>query len=198
MNMPSYFLSQPPVDREEEVISAFEHLYRTIIEAGTGQEIDYTISAPKWQFLCYLCEQKHIVLHGSSNANIAEFEPRKAEDVNEFGDRRAVYAASDGIWPLYFAIVNRELATSLLNGCIRIVESEGKGDSYYFFSVNEDALPHFPWRNGTVYLLPGDTFEPQPRLTFQGVEIEVTQVGKPCTCEANRKTFCSTGRLSFP
>jgi hypothetical protein len=34
----------------------------------------------------------------------------------------------------------------------------GDGEPRYFFSVNEDALDHEPWRAGTVYLLPADGF----------------------------------------
>src|SRR5262249_6908784 len=46
---------------------------------------------------------------------------------------------------------------------------------YYFFSINGDALPHSPWRNGTIYLLPGDSFEQQPRQLYRGFEIEPAQ-----------------------
>jgi hypothetical protein len=44
---------------------------------------------------------------------------------------------------------------SLINACFRVVEKDGsQSDPYYFFSVNADALPHRPWRSGTIYILP--------------------------------------------
>lgn len=46
---------------------------------------------------------------------------------------------------------------------------------YYFFSIGANALPGNPWRNGTVYLLPADTFERQPRQRYRSIEIETAQ-----------------------
>jgi hypothetical protein len=160
-----------------DTVAAFERLFADAIERGPCATIEYTLSAPKWQFLCYLSERKPVVLHGSGNPSIATFEPRKSTDVNEFGNRQAIYAAADGIWPIYFAIVDRDRPlTSLVNGCFRVVTGDGLSDSYYFFSIDADALPHPPWRDGTIYLLPDDTFERQPRWRSDGVEIESVQV----------------------
>lgn len=47
------------------------------------------------------------MLHGTGEPDIALFEPRQPEDLSEFGGRRAVFAAMDGIWPMYFAILDR-------------------------------------------------------------------------------------------
>ena len=138
------------------------------------------IAAPKWQFLRYLCERKEIVLHGTGRGDIAEFEPRQSSDVEEFGARRAVYAASDGIWPIYFAIVDRTYATSLLNACLRVVGEDGnRSEPYYFFSINGDALAQRPWRRGTIYLLPRATFEQQPPRPYGGAQVEVAQWASP-------------------
>jgi hypothetical protein len=176
MNLPSYFEPRPDADWGAETVASFEQLYTQAVEHGSGAVIDYALAAPKWQFLCYLGDRKKIVLHGSGNPNIAEFEPRQSNDVNEFGNRRAVYAASDGIWPMFFAIVDRDHGvTSLTNSCFRIVEPGQESGPYYFFSINGDALPHAPWRAGMIYVLPGDTFEQQRRVRIRGVEIDLAQ-----------------------
>ena len=176
MDLPTHFLPQPTADWGDETIASFEKLFAEAVERGAGEAIDYTLNAPKWQFLCYLCDHKNILLHGSGNADIAEFETRKSQDVNEFGNRQAVYAASDGIWPIYFAVMDREnYVTSLVNSCVRVIEEGEKRGPYYFFSINGDALPHQPWRNGTIYLLPADTFEKQPRAQYRGMEIDLAQ-----------------------
>ncbi len=180
MRPPAYFLPQPPASWEPDILDSFERLYKEAVEEGTGRAIEYALSAPKWQFLCYLCDHKPILLHGSGNPEIQEFEPRKANDVSEFGDRRAVYAASDGIWAMFFAIVDRERqVTSLTNSCFRVVGPGEESGRYYFFSINEDALPHEPWRSGTVYLLPRAWFEQEPNLQYRGMEIEVDHWASP-------------------
>lgn len=177
MQLPSYFLSRPPLDRCPATLRAFARLYAEAVLPAHGQALDYTLAAPKWQFLCWLCETHDILLHGSGNPGIREFEPRKSSDVDAFGDRRAVYAASDGIWALYFAIVDRDrYVRSLINACFRTVEEDGtRSDPYYYFSIDEDALPHQPWRSGTVYILPRAGFEQQPRQSYRGVELDIAQ-----------------------
>jgi hypothetical protein len=143
--------------------------------------IEYTLAAPKWQFLCYLSDHKLIVLHGSGRADIREFEPRQSNDIAEFGNRRAVYAASDGIWPIYFAIMDRDHGvTSLVNGCARVIGADGsRSEPLYFFSINADALPRQPWRRGIIYLLPRQSFEQQPLQPYAGLQLEIPQWASP-------------------
>ena len=97
------------------------------------------------------------MLHGSGTGDIAKFEPRQSNDIEEFGNRRAVYAASDGLWAMYFAIV----------------------EPRYFFSINEDALDHVPWRPGTVYLLPAGGFAEQPAMRLGDQWVQTQQVARP-------------------
>jgi hypothetical protein len=174
MLIPGYYLQRPAL-RSEDFIH-FERLYSRMMEQEHAEELAYDLSAPKWMFLCYLCETKNIVLHGSANCSILEFEPRQSNDVHEFGNRRAVYAASDGIWPLYFAVVDRDRVASLVNSCFRIRNEAGNEDEYYYyFSVDRDALPHHPWRNGMIYILPRDTFEQQEPMERLGLRVEPMQ-----------------------
>jgi hypothetical protein len=142
-----------------------------------GSLIDYPLLAPKWQFLSYLCEHREVVLHGSGQPDILEFEPRQSNDVSEFGNRRAIYAASDGIWPIYFAVMDRDRGvTSLVNSCARVIGSYGsRSEPYYFFSINADALSRRPWRRGTIYLLPRQSFEPQAPRPYRGLQLDVAQ-----------------------
>ncbi len=160
MNLPSYYLKRPTLDLTNEITSSFEDLFTEQVVNAGGELIEYSLSAPKWQFLNYLCDSKEVVMHGSGNSTISEFEPRQSTDVKEFGDQRAVYAASDGIWASFYAILDRyRYVRSLSNACIRFINSGGQTNSYYYFSINDDALPHEPWRTGTIYILPRQTFE---------------------------------------
>ena len=86
----------------------FDRVLDEAVLAGPDQFIDYRMAAPKWQFLCYAADRGGFVLHGTGNPDIATFEPRQSNDVDAFGNRCAVYAASDGLWPMYFAILDRD------------------------------------------------------------------------------------------
>lgn len=88
MQLPAYFLNRPVVEAGPDTIAAFERLYREYVEPGTGKTIDYRLAAPKWQFLCYLGDNKNILLHGSAAPDISEFEPRQSNDTDEFGNRQ--------------------------------------------------------------------------------------------------------------
>jgi len=69
---------------------------------------------------------------------------------------------------------------SLINACFRVVRTDGvRGDPYYFFSIDDDALPHQPWRSGTIYILPRAGFEQQPRESYRGVDVETAQWASP-------------------
>jgi len=152
-----YWMPQPDWLQDPSQAQAFNRL----IDAGrTSPVLEYTLDAPKWQFLCHLAEARGFVLHGSPVEDIDIFEPRQPADLHAFGAQNAVYAASDGIWPMYFAILNRQqFPTSLINACLRVEHPRGQVSApHYFFSIERDVLARNPFRPGWVYVLPGETF----------------------------------------
>jgi hypothetical protein len=177
MELSAYYSLRPPMDLDSATVAAFDQLYTEHVEHGAGAEIPYTLDAPKWQFLSYLGDTKEVLFHGSGASDIAEFETRQSNDIHEFGNRQAVYAADDPLWAMYFAIVDRpRYVTSLVNASVRVVNADGsRSGPYYFFSVNGDALPHVPWRQGTIYILPRATFEHQANMQSGDMEIETAQ-----------------------
>lgn len=180
LKIPAYLMPRPTLDTGPEERREFDELIASHVEAGMGELIDYSSQAPKWQFLVYVAQRMEVVFHGTGDPAIAEFEPRQSDDTDEFGNQRAVYASSDPIWSLYFATMDRQqYVRSLLNSCLLVPDADVDGEvlPYYFFSVNEDALPHRPWRSGTIYILPRSTFEQQaPRQSrTMGVEIQSAQ-----------------------
>ncbi|MBV9359193.1 MAG: hypothetical protein JO023_27095 [Chloroflexi bacterium] len=199
MELPRYFLPRPDLQLNARTIADFERLFAATVERGDGAVIEYTLAAPRWQFLCYLCDQREVLLHGSGQPDIVEFEPRQSNDVAEFGNRRAVYAASDGIWPVYFAIVDRDGGvTSLVNSCARVIEPDGgRGEPHYFFSINADALSRRPWRQGTVYLLPRQPFERQAPLRYRGLELEAAQWASPASVRPLARLPVEPGDFPF-
>ncbi len=176
--LPEYWLTRPRAEADDGLAAAFDALLRATLRRSGCPVIRFDLPAPKWQFLCYVAEHYDIAFHGSGNPNIALFEPRHADDLNAFGSQRAVYAASDAIWAMFFAIVDRDrYAMSVNNACIRVVdESGGSHGPYYVFSVSDSALALQPWRAGTVYLLPRETFAAQEPMPFGPNEVHVAQL----------------------
>jgi hypothetical protein len=177
MMLPDYWLKRPSVNLDDGTQIAFDELLKTTLSLGGCPAIDFTLPWPKWQFLCYVADHHNIALHGSGDPDIALFEPRQANDLSAFGNQKAIYAASDGLWAMFFAIIDRERLRSITNACIRLVDETGTlHGPYYVFSVSQSALASQPWRTGAVYLLPGSTFTAQPALPFGSHEVHIAQL----------------------
>jgi hypothetical protein len=143
-------LTAPRADNDE---AAFERLLHAVDEAA-GTELAYDAAAPKHAFFRFLLERRPVLLHGTGDATIERFEPRRQTDYdNEWTN--AVFATDDPIWPIFFAVVNRPVARSLVNAC-----SRRWGESRYYFSIGADPLSADAWRDGWIYVVPRETFEP--------------------------------------
>ncbi len=79
---------------------------------------------------------------------------------------------------MFFAIVDRErYASSITSACVHLLDHLGvKQGPYYVFSVSRRALPHQPWRTGTVYLLPRSSFVNQEPMAFGTAEAHFAQL----------------------
>ncbi|TAK12769.1 MAG: hypothetical protein EPO32_07420 [Anaerolineae bacterium] len=175
--LPDYWLTRPDLNLDEEAPKDFDELLDTTLRTGGCPTIEYTLPWPKWQFLCHLADHHDIALHGSGDADIALFEPRQSKDLNEFGNQKAIYAAADGLWAMFFAIVDRERVGSITNACIRLSDETGAVHGpYYVFSVSQSALPNQPWRTGTVYILPRRTFTQQSPIAFGANQVHIAQL----------------------
>ena len=177
MMLPEYWITRPNNNFDEGTQNAFDELLDTTLRTDGCSTIQFTLPWPKWQFLCHIADQHDIALHGSGDPNIDLFEPRQSNDLSEFGNQKAVYAASDGLWAMFFAIVDRERVMSVTNACVRLADETGNlHGPYYVFSVSQAALPNRPWRTGTVYLLPRSTFTFQPPIPFGPNEVHIAQL----------------------
>jgi hypothetical protein len=162
---------RPPFELTAEKKAAFEQVYRSSPE---GESIEYALPFPKWQFLSYLCMQRALVLHGSQKTDITVVEPRQANDLKEFSNRSAIYATTDGIWVIFFAILDRGKypAMSLFNSCVQARAPNGLlGEPMYFFSISHPALLQKPWTTGAMYILPRQSFQQEPAQQVQRMEI---------------------------
>lgn len=123
--------------------------------------------------------RQDVLFHGSGRDDLDVLEPiRRSRDTTQFGDQQAVYATSDPVWAMYFALLRRGRSFSTRNGSLGL--SRELYPRWYFFSLRggDDGDP---FADGWVYLLPRAPFSPEPPLagkldTAQWVSSSAVQV----------------------
>ena len=169
---PDYWLPRPIMELNAPVLEKLEAIYQATIAQGDQGWIDPQLPVPLWQFLCWLTDHKGHLLHGTGDPNITLFEPRQSNDVGEFGNRKAVYAASDGIWPMFFAVSDRSrYHMTISNAAVRLELPGGPSEPHYFFSMSDNVLAQKPWREGVVYVLPKTGFEEERGYSWEGMRV---------------------------
>jgi hypothetical protein len=170
MASPRTLLPAPPIDWTGSKLNLFSRLYAELVQLGPARPFDYQAPYPKFEFFCYLVEHQSVLLHGSNNPEIGHFEPRPQTDYMG-RNVTAVFATPDGIWPIFFAIIDRaNYRGSLRNACVWKTDEQGVRRKKYFFSINESQLAQNPWTPGTIYVLPRQGFEPV--IDFEGKPLE--------------------------
>jgi hypothetical protein len=168
MAIPAYWLTRPAFSLEPHRHD-FELALQTALETGVAPRLP---NAPTWAFLCWLCDERGYVAHGTGQGDITVFEPRQSNDVGWFGNRKAVYAASDAVWAMFFAVMNRpENPMTVVNAAARVDLGSGL-ESLYFFGASRAAVETRAYRNGWVYLLPDEGFEREPDGEFAGYKYQ--------------------------
>jgi hypothetical protein len=157
-------LLAPPMLIDDVKRAAFMQLYRQQVEGGTGDEINYQLPYPKQEFLRFLAGLDSLIFHGSGDPDIELFQPVRTSlelyDHTGRGNRGAVYGTHDALWPMFFAVIDREQLTgSIRNGVDYFENRAGEQVTLYHFSINREMLAERPFRKGTLYLLPRETFQ---------------------------------------
>jgi hypothetical protein len=164
-------LPAPDLQVSPEAAHAFDATIDAALAGEPGAVIEYHLPYPKYLFLDYLAEKRGMMLHGSLLRHLSTLEPiRNSRDTSEFGDQPAIYATQDPLWALFFAILERDhLQGFIHNGAIRLKGDDGSLIRRYYYCINAESLRRSPWRPGAVYLMPADTFEPDP--TQEGMRV---------------------------
>jgi hypothetical protein len=151
----------PILTLNNQKIEAFESVFLQTRRLGPGAVIDYNLTYPKHEFLRYLVDRKQILLHGSNHSDLKVLLPvRFSTDARAAMNRETIFAAADGILPMFFAILDREnYVGTMSNGAYRLPDATGLATNHYFFSLNEEMLKLRPFRRGWIYLLPKDKFK---------------------------------------
>lgn len=197
-SLPDYWMPRPGPALTPAEQALCDETLETMLAHGAHRPFDYTSPIPKWQFLCHLTERRGIALHGSNNAGLTELTPRQASDLHEFGAQNAVYAAGDGIWPMYFAIVDRSRVNTLINACIWVTYPDGhEAGPLYLFSVSRQAKALHPYLAGMIYLLPAETFSPEPAMPYGEFSVRSAQLASPVAVKPFAKMVVTPDDFPF-
>jgi len=113
-------------------------------------------------YLDYLGELGRFAFHGSGVPGLRELSTqRQSGDSRAFGRQQAVYASPDPHWAAFFAVVNREHATSIRNFSIALGPSSRTRWYRRQVVLTDQAQPAA--RPGWLYVLPRDGFRAEPR-----------------------------------
>lgn len=156
-------LTLPPVVWDPAKRAAFDELLRKVTAGNRDDWVTYDLPYPRHEFLQHAADSDRFIFHGSNNTEIERFLPfRKSfelRDATGRGNLPAVYGTHDGIWPMFFAIVDRErLSGSIRNGVMYFNNRQGERLAVYNFSINREMLAERPYCTGAVYFLPRDSF----------------------------------------
>jgi hypothetical protein len=136
-------------------------------DIGDGQPVAWDHPYPKHEFVRWLMERDRYIFHGSNNRDIDTFQPVRTSielmDHGERGNLGAVYGTHDGLWSLFFAVIDRSrLQGSINNGVMRFDAPDGRSVDVYHFSVHHESLPDEPYTEGALYILPRASFRRLP------------------------------------
>jgi hypothetical protein len=184
--LPDYWIERPAMSVSPSTGAAIEELL-SVMDDAPDFPLDVNALLRRhgdiepWKFLCGVADRRRIAFHGTGDGGIESFEPRQPIDFAPFGDQKAVFATSDPIWAMFYAVVDRDrFEITLNNGCIIVLDSGGRpGIPHYYFSISRQVLPERPWRSGYVYLLPADSFVEQAPGEYGGSSARVPQLASP-------------------
>lgn len=170
----------PPIRRavqltDAEQQSLFDDLLGASINSGPNYLIDYQLPYPKADFLNYICDWHGYVAHGSPAQDLSVLQPiRLSQDTSEFGNRQQIFCSPDGIWAIWFAILDKSRCHLTENGCVRF-GSGTKRIKYYHFDLPAACRSDQPFTDGMAYIAQASEFpyhRHYPMLAWLDAEIE--------------------------
>lgn len=154
----SYCIARQRNDYDSIEIRCYEDYLHNALKKD-NQAI-YDLPYPKHRFLSYLTDAKNYLAHGTPLTNLTLLKAiRKSKDTEETGHEKLLLAASDAIWAMWYAVLDKSRMGSLTsNDCIIEKTEDGKVYSLYYFSVDYQVVDQQPYQSGSVYIVEPDTF----------------------------------------
>ena len=144
----------PPVVTDPSSHATYDELVASALD-GDGTIDAGRCHSPLHELLTYLVSKRGYLLHGSNDPEIRMLEPRPARDLGT--ELRAVVACDDAIWPLFYAVVNRERIEAMFTNCLHVGRPP-RLRRFYMFAIVGDPAADETWMPGVVYALPRDGF----------------------------------------
>jgi hypothetical protein len=140
----------PPLVADPARRAALDELIAAA-HGGDGTIDAATCSFPAYELLTHLALEHGLLLHGSNDVSLSVLEPRPAHD---FGtELPAVVATDDGIWPLFYAVVDRQRVDGVFTACLHVGRPPRLRRLYLFATGGDPS-----WTQGAVYALPRGGF----------------------------------------
>src|SRR4051794_836331 len=136
----------PPVETDPARAALFDELVAAA-RAGDGTVDTAACPYPVHELLTHLVETRGLLLHGSNRADLDVLEPRPARDWAT--ELKAVVACDDGIWPIFYAVVDRARVADVFTACMYLGRRR-----FYMFALGGDPAAPESWTDGVVYALP--------------------------------------------
>lgn len=144
----------PPIATDAASRAVFDELVASAL--ATNRTIHASsCPAPVHELLTYLVSERDYLLHGSTDPGILVLEPRAARDLGT--ELRAVVACDDAIWPLFYAVANRERIEFMFTNCLHVGQPP-RLRRFYMFAIVADPAAAETWTPGVVYALPRHGF----------------------------------------
>ena len=134
--------------------------FATRVMAANGETVPWDLPYPLHEFTRYLVREHAVLLHGSPRA-LDTIEPARQTD-SSGTPVTAVFATDDGIWPLFFATLDRTTMAggySLRNAAI-VVGHGTRGRRHYVFSLDRDSCQANAFGRGFLHVIPREGFQP--------------------------------------
>ena len=145
-----------------EKMRRFDAFLTHSLAAGLSGPVAYDLPYPKSEFLCYLCDVKGMLAHGTSHEISDALRPEDGWCIE--GEEilaPKVYAAVDAIHAMWFAITDRERwGRGTNNGCSIHITADRTKQVYYHYAIDWKTLLNRPYKHGTVYFFPNKGFRP--------------------------------------
>ncbi|MBB5374910.1 hypothetical protein HNQ07_000354 [Deinococcus metalli] len=160
-------LEAPQVKLSADAIRDFEAVWASRDVSGLPSGM------PCWLFLRWL-ENQDVLFHGSQGGGLDVLTPqvRDYRQPDDFSNRTGVYASSDGLWAMMYALRGPKV-TGMIDMGLRLREGHGWSPMRYFISLSAATPLTADGRAllapGTVYVVPRDSFEPSPPYRHPGL-----------------------------
>ena len=154
-----------PVYRPDPAAAAdFDVVWATRTPVGL---LPMPAGRPVHAFVQWLMARDEFIFHGSNRTEIAEFRPHREsmeiKNVGGHGNLEAVYGTHEGLWAMFFAIVDRsQLVGSISNGVDTYTSANGESLDVYQFSIEHRSLAKRPFCPGALYVFARADFERVP------------------------------------